>query len=128
VVDIRNVVGRRTDLSTFLVHLTRDFEGTSADNLEKILKDRKLLAKTPMGQGVQHLKKAGINTDFQNCITFTETPLEHVRLLVEQIEGRNCQFRPYGIAITKVEGRKRGVPPRRCSISLNIPVGRRALI
>jgi hypothetical protein len=43
---------------------------------------------------------------------YVKPPLEHVRLLVEPIENRNCQFRPYGIAITKVQGRNRCSEPR----------------
>jgi hypothetical protein len=49
---------------------------------------------------------AGQPTDSQNCVCFTETPLEHVNLLTGEIEERNCQFGPDGLIIPKggVEG------------------------
>ncbi len=42
---------------------------------------------------------------------FTETPLEHIHILTSKIDGRECQFQPYGIAISKKQGRKYGANP-----------------
>jgi hypothetical protein len=41
----------------------------------------------------------------------TETPLEYVHLLLQQIDNRQVQFEPYGIAFPKKLGRARGVNP-----------------
>lgn len=46
------------------------------------------------------LERANLPTESQNCVCFTETPLEHVSLLLGKIGDRNCEFKPYGIAIT----------------------------
>ncbi len=64
-----------------------------------------------MGHAVKNLQDAGLSKDSQKCVSFTETPLEHVSLLLEKIEGRKCSFEPYGIAITKKQARKAGANP-----------------
>jgi len=51
------------------------------------------------------------NLDTQKVVCFTETPLEHVRLLTEEIQGRRFKFGPYGIAITKRSARIWDVNP-----------------
>ncbi len=110
--NIETVLARRTDLSTFLVHLTRTSEDTPAkDRLKSILTTRRLEARTPFGPAVAKLKSAGLPTTSQRCVCFTETPLEHVSLLAEEIEDRQCQFERYGIAITKKQARRLGVNP-----------------
>jgi hypothetical protein len=109
---IEELLARRGDLSTFLVHLTRGSDGVSAkDRLKGILQDFTLKAGAPMGQAVKRLERAHQNTDSQKVVCFTETPLEHVSLLLGEIEGRRCQFEPYGLAITKKQGRARSVNP-----------------
>jgi hypothetical protein len=99
-------------LSTFLVHLSRDSTGgaSARENLEAILRLRKLEARSPFGHAVSKLNSKGKSTDSQKCVCFTETPLEHVSLLGE-IEGRRYDFKPYGVAITKMQGRRNGVNP-----------------
>ncbi|MGL5864922.1 MAG: abortive infection system antitoxin AbiGi family protein [Dermatophilaceae bacterium] len=47
----------------------------------------------------------------QKAVCFTETPLEHLWMMVEQIDGRAVQFEPYGLAITKTTGRRAGANP-----------------
>jgi hypothetical protein len=64
-----------------------------------------------MGHARQALLQRGLEAESQKCVCFTETPLEYVNLLVEDIEGRSCQFKPYGLAITKKVGRRKGVNP-----------------
>lgn len=115
---IEEILARRSDLSTFLVHLTRATGGkaeaggrTARENLEKILTDKKLSAQSPFGPAAQSLTKCGLPVDSQKAVCFTETPLEHTSLLIGEIEGRQCQFEPYGIAITRKQARKRGVNP-----------------
>lgn len=109
---IEELLARRTDLSTFLVHLTRSFGGVSAKKrLKKILADDLIKATSPFGHAVSLLKSGDHDTDSQKCVCFTETPLEHVGSLLGDIEDRTCEFEPYGIAITKRQGRKRGVNP-----------------
>lgn len=109
---IEDILARRTDLSTFLVHLTRTADGASAkERLKRILIDNEIKATSPFGHAVSVLRAAGVVADSQKCACFTETPLEHVFSLLGDIEGRACRFEPYGVAITKRQGRKRGVNP-----------------
>ena len=108
---IEDILARRTDLSTFLVHLCRDGKKASAkQRLKSILKDEVIKAVTAFGPAAPSLKKEeSIAT--QRCVCFTEAPLEQVALLLGDIDGRECSFAPYGVAITKKQGRKRGVNP-----------------
>lgn len=109
--DIRDLVARRSDLSTFLVHLTRDTEHcTAPDALRSILTVRRIEARSCFGHARTRLQGGRI-PDSQRCVCFTETPFEYTHLLLAEIENRNVQFRPYGIAITKRLGRQRGVNP-----------------
>jgi len=113
---IGDILARRTDLSTFLVHLTRDGEDDDEDDdaesrLVNILKLGMVEARTAFGQACKALKAAKLPLDSQKCVCFTETPLEHTSLLLGRIEGRTCQMSSYGIAITKKQARRRGVNP-----------------
>ncbi len=115
--DIKELIARRSDLSTFLVHLTREYpDGTSAkENLKSILSSRIIEARNPFGSALSRLDKLNASTQTnlksQNVVCFTETPLEHVHLLTEEIEGRKYKFEPYGIAFTRRIARKWGVNP-----------------
>jgi hypothetical protein len=107
---IRELLSRRSDLSTFLVHLTRsEGEETAKTRLQGILRSGKIEARNVFGAA----KNLNADADLasQKCVCFTETPLEHVSLLLGPIEGRDCEFGPYGIAITKKVARKQGVNP-----------------
>lgn len=109
---IEGLLARRSDLSTFLVHLTRDREGATAkDALLSILKAGKIEARSPMGPAVAKLEAKRMSTTSQRCVAMTETPIEHVSLLTGPIEGRACQFEPFGVAITKKQGRRLEVNP-----------------
>lgn len=108
---IEDLLHRRNDLSTFLVHLTRDADGeTARDNLLNILVTRELEARTPMGLGSAYFE----NEEFaatQRMVCFTETPLEHVWMMCEEIEFRTVTMAPYGVVFTKTWARRRGVNP-----------------
>jgi hypothetical protein len=112
--DILDVLARRTDLSTFLVHLTRDAGGMGPkERLERMLATRVLLAGAPMGHAVAKLRAKKLDADLatQQVVCFSEAPLEHVKHLLGEIDKRQCSFAPYGIAIPKKQGRARGVNP-----------------
>jgi len=110
--DIRELLARRTDLSTFLVHLTRDTpEGTARQALESILTYSTIEARSMFGAARGRLEKLGLMLDSQKCVCFTETPLEFAHLLLSELPNRDCTFRPYGVAITKMAARKGGVNP-----------------
>ncbi len=113
---IEDLLHRRTDLSTFLVHFTRDSQDKSAmENLISILWDDRLRVGRPMGMasGIAIDRKES-NPEFyesQRVVSFTETPLEHAWMMCEDIVGREMGFRPYGVAFTKTWGRAHGINP-----------------
>lgn len=110
---IEDLLHRRTDLSTFLVHLTRaGSDGTSGrDNLLSIIEAGEIEARTPLGLARDHestLAQAGVS---QKVVCFTETPLEHVWMMLEDIDYRSIHFEPYGLATTKAAARHGGCNP-----------------
>ena len=110
--EIKDVLARRSDLSTFVVHLTRDANGQSAkDCLESIVRSWKIEAKNAYGSAAKKLTDKNLNIESQKCICFTETPLEYLYLLIGEIAGRKCDFGPFGVAVTKRLARKGGANP-----------------
>ncbi len=116
---IEDVLARRSDLSTFLVHLTRTNQSTkksAEENLNAIVSEGCVKAGEPRGLAVKneavevHEQREKI-LDSQRVVCFTETPLEHTSLLCGKIAGRSCHLEPYGIAITKKQARKGAVNP-----------------
>jgi hypothetical protein len=110
--DDQDVLNRRSDLSSFVVHLTKHgHNGSSAaDNLRSIIRERRLCAATPMGWARTE-DGAGPAMQSQRAVSFSETPLEHAYSLFADIEGRSVQLQPYGLALTKVVARLMGIQP-----------------
>lgn len=111
---IENLLHRRTDLSTFLVHFTRDSDdgtATGRDNLLSILKDGKLRARRTYGMAGDLADRFPDVARTQRTVCFTETPLEHAWMMCRPIAGRRFQFNGYGLAFTKAFARSRGVNP-----------------
>lgn len=112
---ISDLLARRSDLSTFVVHLTRRNEQSARMNLEGILRDGRIFARSPLGPAVRALTDRGLHDCLacQQAVCFTETPLEHLHLLLEPITdlSRACEFEPYGIATTKRLARDTAVNP-----------------
>ena len=116
--EIEELLHRRTDLSTFVIHWTRDFDSEPArENLLSILSSRKILARNPMGAAVKELEKerqdadCQMALDTQRVVCFTEAPLEQAWSFVSYIHGRQVQLRPYGLAFTKRTARRLGINP-----------------
>ena len=117
--DIKEIIARRTDLGTFIVHLTKDALGqngvvtrTARDNLVSIIRGGVISACTPFGHGTNtHRNNPAFPKQKHLSVCFSETPLEYLYLLTEPIEGRRCCFEPYGIAVTKKIARKSGANP-----------------
>ena len=109
---IENAIARRSDLSTFIVHLTRDYKGAIAkNNLIAIIGKRCIEARNKLGHAKQELEKGFLSADSQKTVCFTETPLEYIYLLCENIEDREVQYQHYGIAFTKRVARDLGINP-----------------
>jgi hypothetical protein len=112
-VRIEEVLQRRTDLSTFVVHLTRDTGGrTARENLESIIGERLLRAGSPKGWATREaFGLDGPSLATQRVVCFSETPLEHVHALFADIAGRSIHFAPYGVAFPKMVARWMGINP-----------------
>lgn len=110
---IEDLLHRRTDLSTFIVHFTRDggTGKTSRGNLLSILKTGKLEARNSYGMAATLAKRVPDVADTQRTVCFTETPLEHAWMMCRPIAGRDLRFDGYGLAFTKTFARSRGVNP-----------------
>src|SRR5687767_756900 len=105
-VDIRDVLNRRTDLSTFVVHLTKTIGSDHAHTqLQSILDEQRIEARTPMGWALDQDDPSDSSHQSQRVVSFTETPLEHIYSHVAEIAGRREKFEPYGIAMTKLAAR-----------------------
>lgn len=104
---IEALLQRRTDLSTFLVHLTRASVGTSArGNLLSMAQENYLRARCAYGPAARLESYLAGTSATQKVVCFSETPLEHTWMMLQQIDGRAVQFEPYGLAITKTTARK----------------------
>lgn len=109
---VRDMLTRRTDLSTFVVHFTRQTSRPAHLNLRSMLRDRVIRAVTAMGSAASRLERGTAEWRSQRVVSFTESPLEQLHsFFVEFAEERRHKFRPYGLAFTKVQARQLGVLP-----------------
>lgn len=108
---IEQMLQRRNDLSTFLVHFTRDSSDSNALSvLWFILSAGRIEAKTAYGLASAHAD-ADVR-DSQKVVCFTETPLEHSWTMIQELaEDRAMKFAPYGIAFTKTYARRQHCNP-----------------
>lgn len=110
--NIADLLARRNDLSTFIVHLTRDTQdGRSAKaNLKRILRKHVIEARSPFGPAAGSVSKRR-DRDSQKCVSFSETPLEHINCLTCEIPKRRIRLSSFGLAFTKMTARKKGANP-----------------
>jgi abortive phage resistance protein AbiGi (putative antitoxin) len=111
--EIRGILQRRTDLSTFVVHLTRrrDPNYGPQDALVDIARSSRLKAQSALGWAKTQDVPNDPARQSQRVVCFSETPLEHINLMCGPINGRTIAMEPYGIALTKLKARKLGVNP-----------------
>lgn len=108
---IEQMLHRRNDLSTFLVHFTRNGPGYDAlTALWWILSTGQIEARTPYGLAASHPDPA--IRESQQVVCFTETPLEHSWTMLQELtERRAMTFAPCGIAFTKTYARRQECNP-----------------
>lgn len=107
--DIAEILRQRSDISSFVVHLTRQGEEdaeTPEANIKSILENRAITARTHHGFDKAALENADIRT-----VCFTETPFEYLPLLSKEIDKRQIQFSEWGLAFSKYIARLRGANP-----------------
>ena len=111
--EIRTILHRRTDLSTFVVHLTRQWDEThgAQDALVEIARVGILEARSPLGWAKAQDDPNDQAKQSQRVVCFSETPLEHINLMVGPIQGRRIAMEPYGVALPKLKARKLGINP-----------------
>lgn len=110
-VKITELLNRRTDLSTFVIHFTKKGKASARRNLESILQDGQIKARNPMGLAKKMDNPKGKTKQTQRVVCFTEVPLEHVYALVANIEDRRVPLSPYGIGFGKMQMRRKGANP-----------------
>src|ERR1022692_1163429 len=109
---IEDLLHRRTDLSTFVVHFTRAFGGDSSkDNLLNILSQSTIEARTVFGMGKSMAPDDRVFKESQKVVCFTETPIEHAWMMCADIKGRTNGFGSHGLAFTKVWARANHANP-----------------
>jgi hypothetical protein len=111
---IEELLHRRTDLSTFLVHFTRETDTaprSARDKLVNILHTRRFQARSAYGMATELADRYPQVAATQKVVCFTETPLEHAWMMCSPIEGRGVQFDGHGVAFTKTFARRKGVNP-----------------
>lgn len=135
----QELLEKRGDLSQFLIHLTRsgdlkldkDIYSLPQDklvqikakgSLEAIIQSRRVEAKSDFGyfKYTVPLKRANgtvknpnslVQRDWLRAACFTETPLDHVYLQMQTIQGRHLHFEPYGLAFRESVARKANANP-----------------
>ena len=107
---IDEVIRYRSDLSSYIVHLTRKHKfapDVSAEgNLKAILRGRTIEAKAVHGHAPSTLRARGVL-----AVCMTETPLQYLPLLAQPIEHRSVQMTEWGVALTKYTARLKGANP-----------------
>jgi hypothetical protein len=90
---------KRDDLSTFLVHLTRNTENarTAKENLIDIICGRVIEPRNAKGlfysvDEVRHQVKS---------VCFNETPLSYIKHTIGKLHGRDIELSPYGLVFSK---------------------------
>lgn len=125
--EIRDLLHRRTDLSTFVVHFTRYWEDrdsetneivsvrTPDNNLVSILADASISARSSYGIARNKDLEYEWREQSQHVVCFSETPLEHAKSMLGKIANRgwsrDAELSPYGLAFSKLQARRLGVNP-----------------
>jgi len=105
----------RDDLSRFLVHLTREYGGRSAEaNLLSILLGKRIEARNFHCLFNKEIARSEFTRTLQDkfkTVCFTEAPLNQIRHLAKDIKGRNVQLQPFGLVFWKDDLLRSGANP-----------------
>ena len=115
--NIQDVLHFRSDISPFLVHLTRTIRNvrTAKEALEQIIEHKRLesgdepISAAQYGTWTSRMNQEDIKRFF-SAICFTETPLNEIHCLLE-ITNRQVNLSPYGLVFIKDKLRAKGVNP-----------------
>lgn len=105
----------RDDLSRFLVHLTRDYDGASAcDNLLSILRQKRICARNAhclFMYEFDRLRFSRMLRERFQAVCFTEVPLPQVKRLISKVARRSIKLKPYGLVFDRQGLLERGANP-----------------
>jgi hypothetical protein len=105
----------RDDFSRFLVHLTRDYDGSTAqDNLVSILRQRRVAARNAHCLFEPKIKDIGFSNVLKkqfNTVCLTEVPLNQLRFLTQKIPKRKIELKPFGLVFWKTHLLEEGANP-----------------
>lgn len=105
----------RDDLSRFLVHLTRDYsDATAEDNLLSMLRQKRIEARNAHCLFAPKVSKIGFSNVLKkqfNTVCFTETPLNQLQHLAQEIPGRKIELCPFGLVFWKANLLEAGANP-----------------
>jgi len=108
---IETLLHFRSDLSPFLVHLTRSKDGASArENLESIVKNELLFPGIVSDARFAVPPREADDYDLLAASAFSETPLGEIHSLFE-IASRQVNLEPYGLVFLKHKLSARSVSP-----------------
>ena len=102
--EIGDVLQKRSDLSGFIVHLTKG--ETPEANIKAMLLEGRIRSEHAFGYLPSVLEQIGVKS-----VCFTEAPIEHLPLMTAAIKGRNVNFSPWGLAFPKHAARRLGANP-----------------
>ncbi len=104
----------RSDFSNFIVHLTKG--NKAAKNLINILKQQTIEAKKVhcvFGPKIIS-KQLGFTSKLRNAfktVCFTETPIDQIQKLTEEMPERNIKLKPYGLVFSRDYLLEKGANP-----------------
>jgi hypothetical protein len=105
----------RSDISKFLVHLTRNCNGVDArTNLINILKSKILEARNHHCLFSPKIRRMQFTPKLKNSfktVCFTETPLDQIHKLAIEDFPRQIKLRPYGLVFWRDEMIDKGANP-----------------
>lgn len=101
------LLSRRNDLSGYLVHLTRDYNGKSAKaNLHSMLERGKLEARNAYCLFSSAIKEmTSSRARIFRSVCFTETPLSELNYITQYMESRQIHLSQYGLVFGRRSSR-----------------------
>lgn len=114
---IEDILYFRSDISPFLVHLTRSINSqiNAQEVLEKIVQEKRLVAgNSPVSDARFGIKQHKLDDEkkkrFFGAVCLTETPLNEIHCLLD-ISYRQINLDSYGLVFLKEKLRQKGVSP-----------------
>lgn len=102
----------RSDLSPFLIHLTRKTDsGVALENLASMLGDQRIKAQSVQNLFMHEPRRLGFSdllTKKFRSVSFTEIPLEQIRVVTDPSIARDVKLEPCGLVFASDFVRRQG--------------------